>query len=120
MLDLSTHTRHKTRNHWIWSNKEVTWHNILKQLVVEKKAQPAFVFTKALAFLPSTSQLSDRTALLSLGIACAVFCWTPLRKYLLVSPERTAFVLTAAMFVIYGLARAAGPEEGPSLRFAAL
>jgi hypothetical protein len=80
----------------------------------------ALVLICGLAFLPSSSVLAERTALLFVGIGCAIVCWSPLQRHLLISSERAAFVLTAAMFVIYGLARAVGPEEGPALHFAAL
>lgn len=83
-------------------------------------ALAALALVCALAFIPSTSVLADRVTLLALGAGCALLCWTPLLKHVKATPERAAFVLTAAMFVIYGLARAAGPDEGFSLRFAAL
>jgi hypothetical protein len=88
--------------------------------VLARGALLALALICGLAFLPPTTTISDRSALLAVGFGCAIFCWSPLQKYLLVSPERAAFILTAAMFVVYGLARSAGPEAGFSLRFAAL
>jgi hypothetical protein len=51
------------------------------------------------------------------GIACF---WSPLLRWFEDEPNAGSFALTAAMFVVYGLARRAGPAEGRGLQFAAL
>lgn len=73
-----------------------------------------------LALFPPETVLADRVALLGVGIVSAIVCWTPFSRWFLASAERTAFALTAAFFLIYGLARLAGPNDGFALRFSAL
>lgn len=80
----------------------------------------ALVIICGLAFIPSTIALADKTALFAVGLAGAIFAWTPLIRQIQYSPQRSAFFLTAAMFLIYGIARTAGPNDGFSLQFAAL
>ena len=65
--------------------------------------------------------LADRVTLLFLGTVALVLFWTPLARHLETQHNVAAFALTAAMFIVYGLARRAGPETGRiALEFAAL
>ncbi len=80
----------------------------------------ALVIVCGLAFIPSTIALADKIAIFAVGFAGAIFAWTPLIRQVQCSPQRSAFILTAAMFLIYGIARTAGPQEGFGLQFAAL
>jgi len=74
----------------------------------------------ALAFFAPEVGLSDRIVLPPLGLTALVF-WIPFVLRRADSHQDVAaFALSAAMFVIYGMARAAGPDEGFALRFAAL
>ena len=102
------------------ASKRPNFRNPIREMVLARGALLALTAVCGLAFWPSSSTLPERTGLLAIGIGCALFCWTPLIRHLAASPERAAFALTAAMFIVYGLARAAGPDEGPGLRFAAL
>jgi hypothetical protein len=62
---------------------------------------------------------ADKITLLFLGFTAAVLFWTPLRRNF-ESADAATFALAAAFFIIYGLARRAGPDEGWALRFSAL
>ncbi|HVF10555.1 MAG TPA: hypothetical protein VNA16_07125 [Abditibacteriaceae bacterium] len=76
----------------------------------------------ALAFSPSAEPtLADRVTLLALGIVAVVLFWTPLLRRVETQHNVAAFALTAAMFIVYGMARRAGPETGKiALQFSAL
>lgn len=67
---------------------------------------------------------ADRAALLFLAVVAAIFFYSPARKYFehrgAESHNAATFAMTAALFVIYNLARRAGPEEGASMKFAFL
>lgn len=102
-------------------NRTKTSHrNSTREVLFAQVAFIALAIVCILAFLPSNAALADKTALLAVGLAGAVFCWTPLLRHVKCSSQRTAFVLTAMMFLVYGLARSAGPSEGFALQFAAL
>lgn len=58
-----------------------------------------------------TSSASEHITLLFLALCSAVVAYSPLRRHF-ESAEAAAFVLTAAWFVIYALARRAGPGDG--------
>ena len=74
----------------------------------------------ALAFLATEVASADRIVLPPLGLAALVF-WIPfVWRRIDAHSDIAAFALTATMFVIYQLARTSGPEDGFSLRFAAL
>lgn len=74
-----------------------------------------------LAFLPTvTATPADKITLLFLAVVAFICFWTPLQHFFLNNSGATAFALTAAMFIIYSLARGAGPDDGWALRFAAL
>lgn len=102
------------------ASKHPNARNSLGQTRLPCIALLALALLCGLAFLPSTSPLSDRITLLAIGCGLGLFSWTRLYKHIALTPERAAFVLCAGMFVVYGLARSAGPETGFSLRFAAL
>lgn len=72
----------------------------------------------ALAFTNAAQpSLADRVTLLSLGLAGAICFWTPLRRHFEERADAAAFALTLALFVVYAMARRAGPEHGWVLRF---
>lgn len=64
--------------------------------------------------------LADRIALLFLTTTCFVVAYTPLHRSLEAQSGGATFLFSAAMFVVYGLARRVVPEAGPSIRFAAM
>lgn len=64
--------------------------------------------------------LSDRIALLFLAVTLGIIGWTPCLKLMDAQPGATTFALTAAMFVVYGIARRDVPDDGWSIRFAAM
>ncbi len=99
---------------------KISHRNSTRETLFAQIAFVALVVVCGLAFIPSTIALADKTALFAVGFAGAIFVWTPLIRQIQCSPQRSAFFLTAAMFLIYGIARTAGPEEGFSLQFAAL
>lgn len=81
----------------------------------------ALAVTFVLALSSATEPtLADRITLLGLGIFAALCFWTPLLRRIEAQENAPAFVLTAAMFIVYGLARRAGPAAGPALTFSAL
>lgn len=90
------------------------------EIIFARLALTALGMVTLLAFFAPSASLPDRLVFLPLGLATLVF-WMPyvLRR---TSSHReiAAFILTAAMFLIYSLARNAGPAEGFELRFAAL
>lgn len=102
------------------SQAEAAPQHVRREVFAARCALVALGLLCVLALLPSETVLADRIALLSAGVASALFCWTPLSQKLLSSDERAAFVLTAALFLIYGLARLAGPSDGFALRFSVL
>ena len=59
--------------------------------------------------------LADRLTLLVLGLGAAICFWTPLLRSFEERADGATFAVTLAMFVIYGLAKQAGPENGWSL-----
>jgi hypothetical protein len=69
---------------------------------------------------PLEKTLADRLTLAALGVAALICFWTPLLAVIEAQQNAASFALTAAMFVVYGLARRAGPAEGFGLHFAAL
>lgn len=73
-----------------------------------------------LAFIAPSVSLPDRIVLLPLGLAALSF-WIPYFWHRVgTHREVAAFILTAAMFLLYSLARSAGPDEGFQLSLAAL
>lgn len=73
-----------------------------------------------LAFLAPSVSLPDRIIFLPLGLI-ALTLWNPfVLERARIHREIATFILTVAMFLIYSLARTAGPIEGIELRFAAL
>lgn len=95
--------------------------NSQREALIAQAALVALLLLCGLAFIATNSHLADRVTLLAIGVGCALMCWIPpLVRRLQASPERVAFVLSVIMFVVYGLARTVGPDEGFSLRFAAL
>lgn len=99
---------------------KISHRNSTREVLLAQVALVALAVVCILAFIPSNAALADKTALLVVGLAGAVFCWTPLIRHVKCSSHRTAFALTAMMFLVYGLARSAGPDEGFALQFAAL
>lgn len=99
---------------------KISHHNSTREVLFAQVALLALTVVCALAFIPSNVALADKTALFAVGFAGALFCWTPLARQVKYSPQRTAFILTATMFLVYGVARLAGPNEGFALQFAAL
>ena len=78
-------------------------------------ALAALAFIALLAFSgASRPELSDKIALLFLAITATVCIVTPLRAFFDSRADAATFALIAAFFVIYGIARHAGPEEGTS------
>jgi hypothetical protein len=59
--------------------------------------------------------LADRLTLFLLALGGAVCFWTPVRRYFEERADAATFTVTMAMFIIYGLARQAGPNDGWSL-----
>jgi len=72
----------------------------------------------ALLALNNVSQPSsaDRATLLFLALAGAICLLTPLRRHF-ESADAATFALAAAFFIVYTLARNAGPDEGWTLNF---
>lgn len=99
---------------------KISHRNSTREVIFAQLALFALAIVCVLAFIPSNAALADKTALLAVGIAGAVFCWTPLIRHLKYSSQCAAFALTAMMFLVYGMARGAGPMEGFALQFAAL
>lgn len=56
---------------------------------------------------------ADKVTLLALAVLAMLCFWTPLYAWCEAQEGAFAFGLTAAMFIIYGLARHAGPASGP-------
>lgn len=74
-----------------------------------------------LALIPTlASPLADKSALLFLAGVAALAFWTPFSRRLEKHSCAVPFFLTSVMFIIYRLAREAGPQAGPALRFTAL
>jgi hypothetical protein len=74
-----------------------------------------------LALLPGvTATPADKLTLLFLAVVAFVCFWTPLIRVFEEQPGAANFALTAGMFVVYSLARNAGPKDGWALRFAML
>jgi hypothetical protein len=81
----------------------------------------ALAAVTVLAFSPASEPTSaDRVTLLTLAVVGAFCFWTPLLRYFDERPDAATFALTAALFIVYGIARRAGPDEGWALRLAAL
>jgi len=81
----------------------------------------ALIAVFGLAFLNAAEPtLADRVTLLALGVIAAILFWTPLARHLENQQNVAAFALTAAMFIVYGMARRVGPESGWALHFSAL
>jgi phosphoglycerol transferase MdoB-like AlkP superfamily enzyme len=65
-----------------------------------------------LAFLPGSRPVpADRLTVLFLAICALVCFWTPLRQHFETERNAATYALMAAMFVIYGIARQAPPED---------
>ncbi len=80
----------------------------------------ALALVVALAFSGAAEpSLADRLTLLILGLCGALCFWTPLLRFFEERADAATFALTLAMFVVYGMARRAGPtaETGWVLRF---
>lgn len=59
-----------------------------------------------LALLPDVSgDVSVPFTLLTLALTALIICWTPVFEKLQENPDAATFCVTAAMFIIYGLAR---------------
>jgi hypothetical protein len=75
----------------------------------------------ALAFAPAVvATPADKITLLFLAVVGLICFWTPLLNIFERQPSAAAFALTAAMFVVYSLARTAGPKDGWALQFKAI
>lgn len=95
-------------------------HLELGKIWLSRLALAALGAIAILAFFAPSVSLPDRMAFLPLGLAMASF-WIPsLLRRVSSHREASTFILTAAMFLIYSLARSVGPDEGFELRFAAL
>lgn len=73
-----------------------------------------------LAFFTPEIKPSDQLTLLVLGATFLVASRTRLYELVVSRNDVTTFFLMMGMFVIYAIARKAGPETGYSIRFAAL
>jgi len=72
----------------------------------------------ALAFFPAvTATPADKVTLLFLTVVAFICFWTPLLRRFETHPAAATFALTAAMFMVYSLARTAGPDTGWLLKF---
>jgi len=75
----------------------------------------------ALAFSPAViATPADKLTLLFLAVAALICFWTPLLRIFDEQPSAAAFALTVGMFLIYSLARNAGPKDGSVLQFSAI
>ena len=64
---------------------------------------------------------ADRIALLGLAVLTAICFWTPLYRWAEAQHGVATFALTAAMFIVYGLARqVTPPDDRGALKFASL
>ena len=71
-------------------------------------------------FTPSAKVvLADKITFLFLAVVFTLF-WSPLLKVLEAQSGGGCFMLTAAMFVVYSMARRVVPENGWSMRFAGM
>ena len=90
------------------------------EIILSRLAFAALGAIVVLAFFAPQVPVSDRIVFLPLGLAAIGF-WMPfLLRRAAAHREVSSFLLTAAMFLIYGLARSVGPDQGFELRFAAL
>jgi hypothetical protein len=71
----------------------------------------------ALAFWPGETSRADALTLGVLGVVAVLLCWTPLARHLELQENAATFALTAAMFIVYALARRVGPSDGWALTF---
>jgi hypothetical protein len=84
-------------------------------------ASIALAVVVGLAFSPAGEPTpADRVTLLTLAVLGAICFWTPLLRYFDQRPDAATFALTAALFIVYGIARRAGPDDGWALRLPAL
>lgn len=74
-----------------------------------------------LAFHGATQpSLADKISLLFLAVASGLCLLPPLWRAIDANPDAATFVLSTAFFIIYSLARRAGPDDGWALPIAAL
>jgi type IV secretory pathway VirB2 component (pilin) len=59
--------------------------------------------------------LADRLTVFLLTLTGAICFWAPVRRYFEKRADAATFAVSLAMFIVYGLARQAGPTEGWSL-----
>lgn len=79
-------------------------------------ATVALILVVLLAFSGATKPTpADKVTLLALAVLAALCFWTPLYAWCEAQEGAFAFGLTAAMFIVYGLARRAGPASGPEV-----
>jgi hypothetical protein len=91
-----------------------------RELAIASLALGALAAVCILAFFAPAEKvaLADQVALLFLAAMMGSLLWMPLLRALENQHNAATFFLTAAMFVIYSLARRVAPENGWSLRFA--
>jgi len=89
-----------------------------RDLVFAALAAGFLLLLWALAFLPGETSRADVLTPFVLGIAAMFLFWTPLSRHFEFQENAAMFALTAAMFVIYSLARRVGPDDGWALSFA--
>jgi len=90
------------------------------EIILAHLALAALGIIVMLALLAPAVALPDKLVLLPFGLATLSFLIPSVLRRVVDHREVAAFILTAAMFLVYNLARTAGPTEGFALRFAAL
>ncbi|HEX8832996.1 MAG TPA: hypothetical protein VF719_02285 [Abditibacteriaceae bacterium] len=84
-------------------------------------AAVALAIIALLAFSGATEPtLADRLTLLFLGLVALVCAFSPARHFFNERRDAATFALAVSFFIIYSLARRAGPSEGWELNFAIL
>jgi hypothetical protein len=93
-----------------------------RETVLAYIAMAALLLIVGLAFLCPVEKvvLADRVTLLVLAATFFLLLYPPLLGLLEAQPAGVTFLLTAAMFVAYSLARRVVPEAGPRLQFASI
>jgi hypothetical protein len=92
-----------------------------RDAVLSLPAALALAALAALALLPTVEPTTaDRVSFLLLAVVGAVCFWTRGLRFFEERAEAATFAITLVVFLIYGLARQAGPQEGWSLRLALL
>jgi hypothetical protein len=92
-----------------------------RDVLLSVPAALALAAIAALALLPTVEPTTaDRVTFLLLAVVGAVCFWTPGLRFFEERTDAATFALTLVAFLIYGLARQAGPQQGWALRLALL